>query len=292
MGKTIWKKEQGGTVAGQIHRPYKKNQVAKTEFRTITPNHPYHSVQIDLADFNRLKDANKNYRYLFSIIDVYSRYAWCYPVQTKDQKMLAGIFEQWLKQQSTKVENLTSDREFDSTRFHELAKRYGFTQWYGDILRTGENKEAEKSRTGIVERFVRTLRRLISLYLTSHDTRTYITALPQLLKEYNHRQHSSLLASPYEVITKKKKRDLKAERFVKGIQMGTHVRRLLARRKFAKSSEPYWSTEIYEVVGRDRNRYMIRNLSTGKMEDRPYAVYQLLPVTRDTSKKPSLESRQ
>ena len=276
--RNLYKKEIGGSRAKQIHRPFKKNQVAKKEFRVIKAQYPYHSIQIDLADFNRYKSDNKNFRYLFLIEDIYSRYLWCYAVKTKEQSVLAKIFEEWLISQKHKVENVTSDREFNSTRFHNLAARYGFKQWYADILRTGNVSQGQKMRTGCIERLVRTLRGKIALHMTENNTKTFIHAVPQIVKEYNHTKHSAHLKTPYEVLTGRAEPEFKNERFVPHIKKGAIVRRLLARRKFAKEAEPYWSSELYRVVGRDLNRYVIENIQTGRREPRPYAVHQLMPV--------------
>ena len=292
MNPKHYKKEVGGSQARQIHRPFRRNFVAKREFRKIVAKYPYHGVSIDLADFNRVKTHNKGFRYVFIIIDTYSRYVWAYPVKNKQQKVLAEIFEGWLRSQKFKVENVNSDREFDNNRFHDLAQTYGFVQWFGDILRTGNVAQGEKFRTGLVERFVRNLRRRIAIYSTENQTKTFVPALPQIIKEYNNTKHSAHLKTPHQVITGAANPEFEHQRFVKDIRMGAIVRRLLARRKFAKESEPFWSSELYRIVGRDRNRYIIENVETARREPRPYAVHQLMPVTsRPKKQAPPVTSR-
>ena len=57
------------------------NRDIRKKFKKIDVKAPLVSVQIDFADFPRLKSPkNRNVRYLLIIIDVYSRYIWVVPL--------------------------------------------------------------------------------------------------------------------------------------------------------------------------------------------------------------------
>ena len=62
----------------QIHKQPRRNTKL---FNTIKASEPYDSIQIDLMDVINLHPAvNRKVRYLFNIIDVYSRYVWSFPI--------------------------------------------------------------------------------------------------------------------------------------------------------------------------------------------------------------------
>ena len=259
----VFKEASKKSVAKQIHQKFIFSKVAKKEFRKTVAKYPYHSVQIDFADFTRYTSPqNRNVRFLLVIVDVYSRYMWVIPSTRKKKSELSKKFEEWLKQHP-EIENLTSDLEFKENYFNTLAKKYKYKQWFSDILRTGEEKHGEKFRTGLVERSIRTLRERIGHYMTSHNTRKYIDALPSIVKAYNYSVHSAHKKTPVQVLNKTAKPDFEIPKFVKGVKIGSLGRLLLARRKFAKTDEPYWSTELYKVVEQTRNRYIVENIETG-----------------------------
>ena len=252
--------------------------MAKKEYRAIKATHPFHSVQIDLADFQRLKAfQKKEIAYLLIILDIYTRYMWIIPLQTKHKKEMGEAFEEWIKDMylkfKKKLENLTSDQEFDNKVFNDLAQRYGYRQWFAD--------KGEKNRTGVVERSIRSVRRLIALHMSNNNTAEYVSALPRILREYNHRIHSAHNQKPYDILHGNNNPEWAPDKFVWDIRNGSRVRIRLNRRKFAKSNEPYWSAEVYEVVDREKFRYRLRD-SDGNILDKLYAVHQLMVVKPGT----------
>jgi hypothetical protein len=69
-------------------------------------------LQGDLIDMSKYSRINKNFNWIFTIIDVYSRYGWAIPMKTKEPKNSAEAFNKVLSQFSTKglkIQNFTSD---------------------------------------------------------------------------------------------------------------------------------------------------------------------------------------
>ena len=246
--------------AKEVHKEFKKKVVAKHQFRKIRASKPLESVQLDLADFKNYKNpANKNNRYLIVLIDVYSRKLWVYPSTTKTSSVVANIVEKWinteLQDSKYKLENLTSDNEFDTNVFEELATKHKFKQWFAD--------PHEKFRTGIVERVIRTLRDRIKFYLTENDTLNYIDGLFDIVEEYNYTNHRSIMAIPH-IAFKGKKTHPVDKKYIPQLKKGDRVRILLDRKLFRKSDDQTWSSEVYIVVDKDKYRYVLQNPETKK----------------------------
>ena len=53
--------------------------------------------QADLVDLSTIQKENKNFKYLLTCIDVFSKYAWVEPIKQKTGKTLVKAFENILK---------------------------------------------------------------------------------------------------------------------------------------------------------------------------------------------------
>ena len=95
----------------QIHKQPKNS---KQYYHKITSLKQFHNIQIDFMDVINLHPVvNRKVRYLFNIIDVYSRYVWSYPITNKKSTTTADILNKWLKlvkiKYNKKPINLNSD---------------------------------------------------------------------------------------------------------------------------------------------------------------------------------------
>ena len=74
----LLKKESYTLMKQEINR--KKNKT----FTPITALHFLDNLQADLIDVTRLSDHNNKVKFLFCIIDVFSRYSWVFSLQNKN----------------------------------------------------------------------------------------------------------------------------------------------------------------------------------------------------------------
>ena len=69
------------------HELFTHNPRARV-WNTITETGVGHGMQMDLMDMSKIATRNKNYYWLLCIIDVYSRYAWAFPIKRKTQQCI------------------------------------------------------------------------------------------------------------------------------------------------------------------------------------------------------------
>ena len=100
--------------------------------RQFTRNHTYLAGidaqwQADLADMQGISRQNGGLRYLFTVIDVFSKFAWEVPVHSKDAKAITATFGQVLITANPRhPKRLQTDKgkEFFNSNFQTLMKRH------------------------------------------------------------------------------------------------------------------------------------------------------------------------
>ena len=108
---------------------------------------------IDLIDRSSLSKYNKNYKFIFTIIDNHTKYAWAIPLKDKSGKSTTTALKGLIEKEKRKPHKIWSDRgkEFYNTTFLDFLKQNEI-----QIYSTNSDLKAV-----FVERFNRTLVDLI-----------------------------------------------------------------------------------------------------------------------------------
>lgn len=152
--------------------------------------HPQHTAQADVVDMQAFEASNNGYRYLLTIIDMFSKKAYVYPLKSKSGKEIASKFVQLFKTyRPTKIQ---TDRggEFRNSEVKKLFEDHHV------LLYFSLNSDI---KCGVVERFNRTLKSRMFKYFSSRGTRKFIDVLPALIRGYNKSYHSTIKMSPDDV---------------------------------------------------------------------------------------------
>ena len=102
-------------------KPPKKNYPTNK----IVYNHIDEIWSIDLADFSDYKTSNnKGFRYIFIIIDNFSKHLWCVPLKNKNSKTITEEFSNILSKSKRSPIKLESARgaEFYNSIFQNFLK--------------------------------------------------------------------------------------------------------------------------------------------------------------------------
>ena len=257
------------------HHLFSHNTRAK-KWNTIVETGVGHGVQMDLMDMSKVATRNKNFHWILCIVDVYSRFAWAFPVKRKTQQEIYTCLKQWLESLKVPPKRMTSDAgtEFTSKKIVDLLRSYKIRQYV--------NQAGDKTTTGIVERFNRTLRDLLGRNFARLGKLHWVEDLSNLVKNYNQSVHSTLGVTPEKVWTHElqpKPRKVSREDFP--FKEGDHVRVMLPRGIFdKKAGSQKWSTVIYTVSRREGFKYLIKN-SRGDELKTKYRPTYLRAVTKE-----------
>ena len=137
-----------------------KPVINKFERKKIVINHVDEIHSCDLVDMRKYSRINKGYKYIFTNIDIFSKFAWSYPLKSKTIKEIKSCFQKIFKQR--KPSYIWSDQEsaFFSKEMLKIFEDHNIKIYY-----THSNLKPV-----IIERFNRSLRELMIKNLSSQIT--------------------------------------------------------------------------------------------------------------------------
>ena len=171
-------------LSKELHKPRKINFTR----RKVISNHIDHIWGCDLITMIKYSKQNKNYKYILTVIDFFSKYSWCYPLKTKKSEELINSFKDIFKKSNRKPKLIQSDQgtEFVNNQTQTFFKDHNI-KWYHTY-----NRDIKCS---ICERFNRTILNKIYKNFTLNKNTIWINNLDKLTNECNNSYHRSIIAS-------------------------------------------------------------------------------------------------
>jgi hypothetical protein len=224
----------------QITKQVNKNKV----YSTIVSPGVRNNYQMDIFYLPNPKQ-NKNFKYLLTCIDVYSRLAFVKPMKTKGGEETLKNFKEMVAEHGKPVNiNLDDGKEFKFKEFVKYCSDNNITMWVSNPEQTNKN--------AIIERFHRTLRNLILRYEVANG-KSYIDDLQKLIDNYNSTEHKTTENKPDDIWEGKKENEQKVQEVVNDYSIGDKVRHLTAKKVFDKNSSTTTYTKkvftITKIVG-------------------------------------------
>lgn len=245
------------TLINEIHRQARKNY----ERRKFIQKGILDTWQIDLVEMIPYSVYNKGFKYMLTVIDVFSKYAFALPIKTKTGLEICKAFRHIVKLNKNKTpKNVQSDqgREFFNSHFNHLMTELNINHYH-----TFSNMKAS-----IVERFNRTLKNKMWKIFSLQGSYKWIHILSNLVKKYNSSYHRTIKMSPLEVNKRNEKKLLDTvynhiKIFKKGkLKINDFVRISKHKNVFDKSYTPNFSTEIFVI-----NKIQLTNPITYQIKD-------------------------
>ena len=224
-------------------KPPKKNYPTNK----IIYNHIDEIWSIDLADFADYKTSNnKGYRYIFIIIDNFSKYLWAIPLKNKYSQTITNEFSNILTESKRKPIKIESDRgsEFYNSIFQNFLKNKNIHHY---------SRFTDKGPS-IAERVIRTVRNLLKKPVFEKGKADWLSELPSVIKKYNNTIHHSTKMTPIQASKKINEklvlsnlRDDRVKRQPK-FKLGDLVRTADIKRVFSKGDSTNWSYKLYTIT--------------------------------------------
>ena len=166
-----------------------KPVINKFERKKIIVNHIDEIHSCDLVDMVKYSKVNRGYKYIFTNIDIFSKYAWSFPIKSKKIQDIKPCFEKIFKERKPKY--IWSDEE--SSFFSNKMLKF-FEDNNVKIYHTYSNLKAV-----VIERFNRSLRELMMKEFVKNNNTVWYNILPELIKKYNYRFHRTIKMKPIDV---------------------------------------------------------------------------------------------
>ena len=172
-------------LSNELNKPV----INKFERKKIIVNHIDEIHSCDLVDMHKYSRVNKGYKYIFTNIDIFSKYAWSFPLKTKTIKEIKSCFQKIFNERKPKY--IWSDQEssFFSKEMLQFFKDNNVKIYY-----THSDLKAV-----IIERFNRSLRELMMKEFVKNNNTVWYNILPDLINTYNNRYHQTIKMKPKNV---------------------------------------------------------------------------------------------
>ena len=243
-------------------------------YRTILANKPKDNYQMDIMIYDRYADGG--YKHILSVVDVNSRYAMSIPIKSRkvgDTDEMEGLLTSIKKIFDTlgKPNNLNSDNEFFQSK--EIQRYFADN----DIKHHVSEKD-ELNKNAIIERYNRTLAKLLQRWRVGTGRTDWHNALPELVKNYNTTYHRTIRQKPIDVWEgKKPNNQTNIHTFETELEIGDHVRIKVIKGIFDKGDALSYSPEEYVITDRKDGvengiklkKFRLRNIATNQILRKP-----------------------
>ena len=228
-------KEVNKILAEELH----KLVIKKSNKRKVYSQFRGNIWGVDLADMQSLSKKNKAIKYLLCAIDLYSKYAFVFPLKDKKGISIVIAFNKIIKQSNRKPNKIWVDQ---GSEFYNRV----FKKWLldNDIIMYSTFNEG---KSVVAERFIRTLKNKLYKHMTATGKNVYYDVLDDVGNEYNNTKHNTIKMKPIDIGDNKRvyidEHNEKDSRF----NVGDRVRISKLKNIFGKGYTPNWSKEIFIV---------------------------------------------
>ena len=216
--------------------------------------------QGDLAEMSRLKRWNRNYKFILTVLDGFSKFGFARPLKTKEGTEVASAFEDIIKKSGRKPTLFQSDQggEFGNRKFRNVMIKYGIHHYH-----TYTEKKAS-----LVERWNGTLKTRLYRMFTENNSLNWVDKLQKVVDQYNNSTHRAIGIKPSQVgpkteslvISKLQKRSVPAPS--SKFKTNDIVRISRVKGAFGKGYTENFTEELFRV-----SKLLRTNPVTYKLED-------------------------
>ena len=237
-------------------------QITKFKRQRIIPLYKDETWSADLIDKSSLSKYNNNCKFILTVIDIFTKYAWAIPLKNKSGLSVTNGFKTILSE-GRKPEKLWVDRgsEFYNKTFKSLLKEYGTKLYstYSDL------------KAVFIERFNRTLLHIINKPMFINGDGNWVNILNDAVVTYNNNIHSTINMTPVDASNNPDKvkyyisetaSQINSTKATPKFKVGDYVRNVDKRNIFSKGYTSNWNRELFKV-----NEVLKTHPPTYKIED-------------------------
>lgn len=267
----------------QVHLIPKRSATIKP----IIVSKPGFNYQIDLIDMGETADGD--YRYIFTMIDSFSRKAYAEPLKNKDAETVWDAYDKIVKENKLKPSIVMSD---NGSEFMAVLNK----KLEGANIKHWTGTPGRPQSQGIIERFNGTIKKYIEQGISISKKKEWVRYLKTYIDNYNNTPRRTIKEAPNEVNDENK--DLIAQRIrdraakmnindKADLKVGDKVRKKIFKGKLDKYSKPNWSEDLHTIsrVIKSkkpyiRTRYEIDDIRTGDPDYNNYGRLDVLKVSK------------
>lgn len=231
-------------IATELHTQARRNFPR----RAVTVKGLNDLYQADLVEMIPYARLNKGFKYIMTIIDCFSKYAYGIPVKNKSGYHVAKALDTVLRKVSMRHLQTDKGKEYYNSAVRAILNKHGVNHY----------STFSEKKASIVERLNRTLKSMMYRVFTEQGSyKWYPSLLSDIVKKYNDTPHRTIGMKPREVnlsnenivlrnINTTTARNAKLMKRTK-FNVEDKVRISKFKRTFAKGYQPNWTNEVFTI---------------------------------------------
>lgn len=256
---------------GKLTKEWLSNQPTYSLHKPVRHNFPTRAYrcnglddiwQMDLLEMIPYSRVNKGFKYILTVIDIFSKYAFAIPLLNKSGSELAKALKKLLADRRPRKIQSDQGKEFYNKFVSQMLQEKSI-QHYSVFT---------KNKCALVERFNRTLRSKLNRYFTYSGKKVWYDKLQDIVNTYNNTPHSSLFKNTPVSINRFNEMDIWLKMYgsaVSGskkilLQIGKYCRISREKGQLKKNFSQTWSDEVFVIVGIDTKQapamYILQDL--------------------------------
>ena len=227
------------TLHKPVQRRFKRNKIIVAGIDALW--------EVDLSDMSKFSDENDGFKFIFCVIDVFSKFAWAITMKSKSAKENLRALESLFRKTNRRPVAIRGDKgsEFNNKLVQDFLKRNNI-KFY-----TSQNEDV---KCGVIERWQLSLKGRLWRYFTYTRKHRYINVLDDIVGSMNNTYHRTIGMPPTQV---SKANEAKIwRRFYGGKMLSNHnfefdvgdqVRISTSKMILKRSYERLWSEEVFII---------------------------------------------
>ena len=219
----------------------------------------------DVAYMIQFKEYNDGYGYFVAFLDLFTRYAFTYPLKTLTGKEMVQVMQKLFEDSNAKCEKIYTDSG------SEFQNRW--VKSYLDLQNIDHYFSKNEKKVSRVERFLKTFKKNLFKYMHQTNTFRWIHVLEPFTYQYNHSYNRSIQMTPamardadqytvwtnqyYDKPSPKKKPRKPKKKSPYRFELGDRVKLLAEKKPFDREYSQLFTTEVFTIT----DRYMRDNIS-------------------------------
>jgi transposase InsO family protein len=172
----------------QLHRPIRRLRVRQV----VLSRRPLDHWQMDLVDFTAHTALNNGHRFVLTVMDCFTKYAWARPLKSKHAASVAAALRDVLGDPVLAGRTPKIIQSDNGTEFQERVSRLLADRNIKHVFSAAYRPTTQ----GMIERFNGTLKRALFEHMSQFGTRKWNDVLPEICGGYNASRHSVTGAAP------------------------------------------------------------------------------------------------
>lgn len=174
----------------QIHQLYAPTKTTKNIRHTVLKE-PHKQIGIDLVDMQNYE--YKNYKYILTGIDLFSKKGYAKPLKNKEQQTVTKAMDELIKKEIKYVGSVRSDQgsEFINETFINMLNK--------NNIKSVLSLPGKPQSNGNIERFNKTLKKALLMGMKINNNNDWVTIMPIIIKNYNNTIHDTTKQIPDDI---------------------------------------------------------------------------------------------